>query len=242
MPTLTAMTSAAAITPAPTTEEGAPVESAGDLIASGSPAGWEELREDGDIQFEPIVFPERPPEEPGWFQRLLEWLAENLNLGEAFVGIWPVMEWILIGALVLAGLFLLYRLVGMPMLANRKTEGDDAEIDGWTPDAQESLALLEDADRLAANGQFDEATHLLLKRSVGQIAEARPDWVEPSSTARELAALSELSQAARDAFGVIAERVERSLFALRNLEKSDWEAAREAYAQFALAPIKGGGA
>jgi D-alanyl-D-alanine carboxypeptidase (penicillin-binding protein 5/6) len=34
----------------------------------------------------------------------------------------------------------------------------------------------------------------------------------------------------RDAFGVIATRVEASLFALRRLERADWEAARAAYA------------
>ena len=95
--------------------------------------------------------------------------------------------------------------------------------------------MLDDADRLAAEGRFDEATHLLLQRSVGQIAAARPEWLEPSSTAREIAALPALPEPARHAFGVIAERVERSLFALRRLGPDDWQAARAAYADFALA-------
>ncbi|MFZ9394426.1 MAG: hypothetical protein ACO25F_00005, partial [Erythrobacter sp.] len=97
----------------------------------------------------------------------------------------------------------------------------------------------EDADRLAAQGQFDEATHLLLQRSVSQIAEVRPDWVPPSSTARELAGLSALPEPARLAFGEIVTRVERSLFALSRLERADWEVARAAYARFALARIDG---
>ena len=62
-----------------------------------------------------------------------------------------------------------------------------------------------------------------------------PGWLEPSSTAREIAALPALSQAARGAFATIAERVERSLFALRSLSADDWHAARAAYAEFALA-------
>ena len=37
------------------------------------------------------------------------------------------------------------------------------------------------------------------------------------------------------AFATIAERVERSLFALRTLSADDWHAARAAYADFALA-------
>lgn len=209
--------------------------------AGTSARGWEELRENDTIQFEPVVIPEKEPPEPGWLENLLRWLAENLNLGEFFVGIWPIMKWTLIALLVAAALFLLYRLIGLPMLRNRTADGGNGDTPEWVPDKEESLALLEEADRLAAEGQFDKATHLLLKRSVGQIATARPDWVEPSSTARELAALKDLPHAARDAFGVIAERVERSLFALRALDASDWEAARAAYSRFAIEPIRGRG-
>ncbi|WP_394729782.1 hypothetical protein [Altererythrobacter sp. GH1-8] len=217
-----------------------PVTSDADAIGESDLSGWEDLRANGDIQFEPIVFPPPEPRELGWLERFLEWLVDNLNLGESFVGIWPVLKWVLIAALVAAGLMLLYRLVGLPMLRNLGSGGEDGEEAQWVPDKQESLALLEEADRLAASGQYDEATHLLLKRSVGQIAAARPEWVEPSSTARELAALRDLPEAAREAFGVIAERVERSLFALRQLDKADWEAARSAYARFAIAPIQAG--
>ncbi len=110
------------------------------------------------------------------------------------------------------------------------------------PDRDEALALLEDADRLAAAGRFDEATHLLLRRSVSQIAGARPDWVHPASTAREIAAISALPDAARRAFALIAGRVERSLFALRALDAADWQAARAAYADFALQRLPSGGA
>ena len=89
--------------------------------------------------------------------------------------------------------------------------------------------------RMASQGRYDEATRLLLQRSVGQIAQARPDLVEPSSTAREIAAQPSLPANARSAFAVIADRVERSLFALRHLSEDDWQAARAAYADFALA-------
>ena len=62
-----------------------------------------------------------------------------------------------------------------------------------------------------------------------------PPSTRRSRTAREIATLQELSQAARGAFTTIAERVERSLFALRSLSADDWQAARAAYAEFALA-------
>ena len=43
-----------------------------------------------------------------------------------------------------------------------------------------------------------------------------------------------LPERARSAFAAIASRVERSLFALRALDAEDWQAARAAYADFAL--------
>lgn len=195
-------------------------------------SAWRELRADSDIQFAPVTIPDAPPPEPGWLEQVLRWLAEQFNLGQFFAGSWPVLRWVLLALLVVAVLFIIYRLVE-PLLQARGRDGM-AEDTGWVPATSDTLALLEDADRLAAEGRFDEATHLLLRRSVGQIAAARPDWVEPSSTARELAALSALPDAARSAFGLIAERVERSLFALRALDRNDWETARAAYADFAL--------
>ena len=208
-----------------------------------APAGWESLRADGDIQFAPVAVPEMTPRIPGWFERLLddlfvvlaEWLAP---LGKALGASWWWLQWVLLGAAVLFAGLLLVRLIA-PVLGRQSDKAGGVEAGTWRPDAASTLALLDDADRLAAQGRFDEATRLLLQRSVGQIAAARPDWVEPSSTARELAALPALPDAARGAFGVIAERVERSLFALHALDRADWEAARAAYAEFALARIDG---
>ncbi len=217
-----------------------------DSDALTTPDGWEDMREDGDIQFETVEFPEPEPREPSWFEEALQEFFEMLGdllspIGNMLGMSWPVFQWVLIGLVVLFVVVLIWRLAG-PLGLSPKPASAVEEQPEWTPDRAESIALLEDADRLAAQGKFDEATHLLLKRSVSQIATARPDWVEPSSTARELAALPALSEAARGAFRVIAERVERSLFALRSLDRTDWEAARSAYADFALQRIGEGAA
>ncbi|WP_298469503.1 hypothetical protein [uncultured Erythrobacter sp.] len=209
---------------------------------SSAPEGWEDVRSDPDIQFERVDIPQQPPREPNWFEKMiqsvLEFLADLLApVGRALGSSWPVLQWILLGLLVLFVAYLIYRLVDPGWFGRNASNAAEGEDEGWAPDQEESIALLEDADKLAAEGRFDEATHLLLKRSVTHIAAARPDWVEPSSTARELAALPALSDAARGAFRIISERVERSLFALRSLDRTDWEAARSAYAEFALAKI-----
>ncbi|ANY19705.1 hypothetical protein A6F68_01187 [Tsuneonella dongtanensis] len=209
---------------------------AGDIADAGK--AWEAVRADDTIQFAPLpVRPEKPPEPPGWLEALFRWLGEMLEpVGRAFGMSWPVFKWVLLAIGIALALLLVWRMVA-PALGwrpQRRAEIDDA---GWTPEAAAALALLEDADRLAAEGRYDEATHLLLQRSVGQIAEARPDLVEPATTARELSTIAALPEGARTAFGVIAARVERSLFALRALGVDDWQAARAAYAEFALAPI-----
>ena len=104
----------------------------------------------------------------------------------------------------------------------------------WRPDAAMASALLSDADLLAEAGRYDEAVHLLLRRSFDDIAQTRPDWLTPASTAREIARLAPLPAAARTAFGVIAGEVERSRYALNALGHPDWTRARAAYAAFAV--------
>lgn len=199
---------------------------------TGFDEAWGDLRADENIQFAEIVLPEREPS-PSWFEDLMEWLGSVMQpVGETMVSAWPVLKWALIAGVVFLIAYLLIRLFA-PLLTGRKG-GKPKDEELWTPEEDEALALLEEADRLAREGRFDEATHLLLKRSVSQIAAARPNLVEPSSTARELSTDPRLPEAARAAFTVIAGRVERSLFALARLDHDDWTAAREAYAQFAL--------
>lgn len=216
---------------APEAERGAPLN------------GWKGVRDDTDIQFEPIEIPPPKAETPGLFEEALRalfgFLGELLSpVGQLIAASWPVLQWVLVALVAAFVIYLVARLVG-PFSRNAK---DDRAAEGepdWAPTMSESVALLEEADALAAEGRFSEATHLLLKRSVAHIASARPDWVEPSSTARELAALPNLSQSARGAFATIADRVERSLFALRLLDREDWDAARAAYAEFAQVRIGG---
>lgn len=199
---------------------------------------WQAIRESSDIQFAPLP-PIEPPESPDWLQMLSRFLSELFGpLGEALGVSWPVFRIILAALFILLILFLLWRLI-RPIVEARRSRPAASEA-AWAPEREAALALLEDADRLAAEGRYDEATHMLLQRSVRHIADARPDWLIPASTAREIAALPLLSEGARLAFSAIAVRVERSLFALRELDRDDWQEARAAYADFALAKLAAG--
>lgn len=193
---------------------------------------WQDVRADETIQYAEVALPEQAPP-PDWWVRFMEWLAEILAPVSGLIAAsWPVLQWVLLALGIAVLLYMIWLLVAPGFGWKRE---DRAEEEEWVPDQQDALALLEEADRLAAKGEYDEATHLLLKRSVGQIAQARPDLVEPSSTARELSAEPRIPDGARTAFAVIAGRVERSLFALTKLSSDDWQAARDAYAEFALA-------
>lgn len=206
-----------------------PTEDQGDRVGDA----WDAARGDEAIQFSPVT-PDPPTEPPEWLQAIGEFFGEILGaVAQAFGAAWPVMKWVLVALAVIAIAVVILRAVG-GLSFRRKRTSPEQSAPVWQPDRGEALALLEDADRLAAEGRYDEATHLLLKRSVHQIATARPEWLDPSSTAREIARLPALPDSARAAFGAIATRVERSLFALRALGQEDWRIARAAYADFAL--------
>jgi hypothetical protein len=226
----------------------------GAQAAQDAATAWKDVRADPSIQFGPLpvdlpsqaplpsasgspvpiqTVPKPPPPEPS---HLGEWLRQIFEpIGKALGLAWPVMQWVLIAIGAALVLYAMWRLIA-PWLARRSgTRADDlAQAAAWSPDRAAAQQLLGDADALAAKGKFAEATHLLLKRSVEHIAAARPDWVLPASTTREISALPALPETARSAFGLIAQRVEISLFALRQLNQGDWQAARAAYADFAL--------
>jgi hypothetical protein len=178
------------------------------------------------LQFEFTKAP-APPEPPGW----LEWL------GKAFQFMAPVLKWVFwIGLAAIAAMvlyFLLRELMGVRFRARKGKSERPATLD-WRPDAARARALLEDADRLAAEGRFDEAAHILLHRSVEDFAGRRPGAVRPALTSRDIASLPAMPARAREAFGAIAAAVEASFFAARPLDAAAFADCRRAYERFAF--------
>tara|TARA_R100001129_G_scaffold15957_2_gene10462 strand:- start:2449 stop:3171 length:723 start_codon:yes stop_codon:yes gene_type:complete len=204
----------------------------GAATSEGAVDAWRAVRSDSDIQFAPIAQPD-PPQTPEWLRALGEFLVDLLApVARLFVAAWPVLMWVLIAIGVALLVLLIVRIFDIPVLKRRSKASDQSE--DTLPDRAEAEALLSDADALAAQGRYGEAVRLLLARSIGQIANRRPDLVHPSSTARELSRLDALPDAGRRAFAAIARSVERALFALEDLTERDWTEARAAYADFAL--------
>lgn len=169
---------------------------------------------------------EPPPPPPGWLRPLIEFLQ---FLGPAF----KIIFWFGLAAIVLAILWFIAREV-IRIRLPEKTDKLVIKDDGWRPAPAAALALLSDADALAAEGRFAEAVHLLLLRSINDIDGRLPNTVRPALTARDISGLSRLPAAARPAFDLIARVVENSLFGGRTVDRTAFADCRAAYEAFAF--------
>lgn len=190
------------------------------------------LMNDHALQFSFGAAPAKPRYvEPEWMKVLGRWI------GGAVQSLTPYaidLFWMGVGAAIVLALYLILReTMGARWPFRRKVSPRTKPVD-WRPDPFRARALLADADRLAAEGRFDEAAHVLLFRSIDDIEDRRPRLVRPALTARDIAALDAVPPAARTAFGRIALAVETSLFGGRALDASAFAEARAAYEAFAF--------
>lgn len=194
------------------------------------------IKAEGDTQFEfsppPPPDPPRPPSDGGWLGEFFRWLAQDGN------GLVQALAWALIALVVCAVLYLTVPVIRetVDRWLRRAPKEADADEPGWQPDHVQSRNLLAEADALAAEGRFAEAAHLLLGRSLEDIAKRRPGLIKPALTARAIAHVEDLPGAARDALSSIVAAVERSRWARRAIDAGDWQAARSSYESFAFGP------
>jgi hypothetical protein len=185
------------------------------------------LLADSSIQFDLPAFVQ--PEPPAWlkpFGHFLRWAA-------------PVVPYVFWGLVAIGGaiilLLIIRELIGVRWRLPWRRRGATGDSEDWRPTEAAARALLDEAERLAGEGRYAEATHLLLQRSVEDITRRHPGLVRPSVTARDLSAAAALPARARGAFAAIARVVEASLFGGRPVDAAGWESCRTAYADFALA-------
>ena len=175
------------------------------------------------LQFDFTAAP-KPPPTPAWVDDIVRFLDELA----------PILKYVFWGGLAV-GAALIVWFVAREVLATRrgKTRAEAPPAD-WRPEPGKARALLEEADRLAAEGRFGEAIHILLFRSIDDLAGRRPGLVRPALTSRDIAGLEQMPGPARSAFARIAERVERSFFGGRPVDREDFAHARGDYETFAF--------
>jgi len=190
-------------------------------------AAHQSLLQQPRLQFEFEALPP-PPQLPEWFRAFLRFLG-------SLQPVFEILFWIAIAALVGAILYFVVREVVRHYRQKGPTAaGVDDRIMDWRPPVARARALLSDADRLAAEGHFAEAVHLLLFRSIDDIDAKRPNAVKPALTSRDILDLTGLPAAARKALSRLVATVEWSFFGGRPVEAQDFAACRRAYEEFAF--------
>jgi hypothetical protein len=209
------------------TGSGAPGEQLRATAADVFAHAHAQLLSDDSIQFDLPVYVQ--PKPPAWLKPLsdaIAWLAPYmiyLFWGAVISGAATILLLVLLEARGIAWRW--------PWQRRRQQAGIE---DRWAPDAGAAQILLAQADALAAQGEYDEAVHLLLRRSVADIAGRLPDFLRPSLTARDIAGARSMPTRARTAFAEIARIVESALFARRPVGVEGWQQARGAYERFTL--------
>jgi hypothetical protein len=181
---------------------------------------------DSSLQFVMEGRPVKPPTPPPD----LSWLRFLEALGPIF----QIIFWIGLGLIVLAILWFIAREVMRIRIPEKKPQLH-LTPEEWRPTTAAAVALLSDADALAAEGRFAEAVHLLLLRSINDIDGRLPNAVRPALTARDIAGLERLPAAARPTFRQIAQAVEASLFGGGSVDQRTYGDCRDAYEAFAFA-------
>ncbi len=189
-----------------------------------------------DIQTAFADAPKPDPKTMAFWHKVGDAIAGFFHaVGDVFAPIAPALPYLLYGLAILIVVLLLSPVVRLfistrfERLFQRHHLVADAP---WRPSRAAVAALLSEIDALAERGEYDEAVHLLLVRSVADINAFRPDLVRPHYSARDILIHPLLPEAARPAFRAIVQWVEKSYFAGLRVGQAGFDACRAAYMDF----------
>jgi len=107
---------------------------------------------------------------------------------------------------------------------------------GEAGDRLAGWAELPEVDRLAAEGRFGEAVHVLLIRALVRLSEGRGRSFADSATSREILRSGALAPGEGPPLGRLVEAVERSLFGGTEVDAEEYERCRRAYGALEESP------
>lgn len=163
---------------------------------------------------------EQPPE-----------IREPLQIPDIVKDILRILFWtlLIVGALLLL-FFLINALPSLQARLRRRGATEDAASVGpiFTDADREQLDLaLGEADRLARQGVYGEALHLLLLYCLSEMRRRFGLGLPPSLTSREILGLSVLPEIRRTGLSVIVSAVEVSHFGGRPVDEATYLSCRE---------------
>jgi hypothetical protein len=163
---------------------------------------------------------EQPPE-----------IREPLHIPDVVKDILRILFWTL---LIVGGLLLLFFLItALPSLQERlRRRGAAPDLSSVGPivtdaDREQLDLALGEADRLARQGAFGEALHLLLLYCLNEMRRRFGLGLAPSLTSREILGLSVLPDVRRTGLSVIVSAVEVSHFGGRPVDEATYLSCRE---------------
>jgi hypothetical protein len=147
-----------------------------------------------------------------------------------------IMFWLTIGVLALLALFYLGREVPVWLGRRRQVKAGAPSIAQGMPVAVDGQLLdaLDRADRLAAEGEFAEALHLLLLHSIDYLKRHLGGAYGASNTAREIVQRAHLPDVSRRSLGAIVDAAEVSYFGGRPVDGGTYAVCRQHYHSFAF--------
>jgi hypothetical protein len=174
------------------------------------------------LQFTFSAMPVQKP--PTWLEPIVRFLE----------AIGPMLQYVFWGGLIAGAALILYFIARELVPESWFRKSIKVTATDWRPEPEAARALLEDAEGLAAQGMYEAAIHLLLFRSIDDLAGRRPGVVKPALTSRDIATLEVIPPAPRAAFARLAQTVERTFFGGRAAGAETFAAARQDYAAFAF--------
>ena len=94
--------------------------------------------------------------------------------------------------------------------------------------------ILDETDRLAAEGRYSEAIHVLLLTGLDHVARHTRRRIPPALTSREILRALPMATAMADALKVLVGLSERGHFGDRALSEADYQVSREKFRLFGL--------
>jgi hypothetical protein len=206
------------------TPEAAPQRDVVATVPDAVATAHAEMLTDTNLQFS--MEPMTVPEPPAWLEPLLQFLR-------LIAPLMIYVFWIGVIAIVILVLYLVASELFQRLPGRETRKATQASAPQYQPNAERARAFLEEADRLAKEGRYNEAMRVLLHRSIEDIERFFSLTIGPSQTSREISRLDSLSSEGRNVFSEIARAVEMSLFGGETLTADDFIRARAKYAAFA---------
>ncbi len=164
--------------------------------------------------------------------------GDKLVMPEGYRDAGRLLLWVLVFAG--AALLVLYLLNELPLLAQRMKNAGERDAVPEPRSGGEEAAHTEEgdslgeADRLAREGNYREAVHALLLRSIEELRTRLDIALAESMTSREILQDVPLTERARSALAPIVTVVELSHFGGRMSSEMEYQACREHYRRLAV--------